>query len=298
MFNNINLEYPWVLLLLFLFIVCNKFCKAKAQTYYMPHLDIYNEVILKKSILKQILKWAGIVLAIIALSSPIKIKDIIYNKTNGIDIIISLDTSASMKQIGFNSQNLEQNRWEVVQDIVKDFILKRVNDNIGIVVFGSSVMTASPLTYDKKAQMSIIDSLDIGIVGKNTALIDSIATSINILSKRKTKSKIIIVLTDGVDTASTIPYQVVQKMAQKYKIKIYTIGIGDSNQPLLNKLAKNSNGKAFIANNKNMLNEIYQYINKLEKSKIKQNKIILKKYLFYYPLFVSFLCLLFFVSKK
>ena len=298
MFDNLTLEYPWVLIVLLVFIVCNIFCKAKSTTYYMPHLNIYNKASATNSSISLILKWLGISLAIIALSSPIKIQNITHTKTNGIDIILCLDTSGSMKQIGFNSQNLEQNRWEVVRDIVKDFISKRKTDNIGIVVFGSSVMTASPLTYDKKAQMNIIDSLDIGIVGKNTALIDSVATSINILSKRKTKSKIIIVLTDGVDTASTIPYQVVQKMAQKYKVKIYSIGIGESNRLLLNKIAKSSNGKAFIANNKDMLNKIYKHINKLEKSKIKQNKLILKEYYYFYPLFISFLCFVFLIFLR
>ena len=264
----------------------------------MPHLNIYNESSSVSSSLATTLKWFTIIFAIVALASPIKELEVVHQKNDGIDILLSLDTSGSMRQIGFNHERLDQNRWDVVSDIVKDFISQRKNDNIGLIVFGSSVMTASPLTFDKKAQIKIIDSLGIGIVGDKTALIDSIATSINILSKRESKSKIIIVLTDGEDTASTIPYNIVQKMAKKYGIKIYTIGIGKPNRMLLNEISKNSGGKSFIANSKDNLKEIYEHINKLEKSEIEQNRIVLKQYYFFFPLFLSFLSLVFFVFLK
>ncbi|VAY86277.1 BatA (Bacteroides aerotolerance operon) [hydrothermal vent metagenome] len=245
-----------------------------------------------------LLKWVTIVCTLIALSSPIKQSEIIHKKNDGIDIVLCLDTSGSMRQMGFNKQNYRQNRWDVVNGLVKDFIVKRKNDNIGLVVFGSSVMTASPLTYDKKAQIKILNNLKIGVVGENTALIDSIATGVNILSKRESKSRIIIALTDGEDTASVIPYKVVESMSKKHKIKIYTIGIGEPNQLLLSEISKKSGGKSFIANNKDHLEEIYKHINKLEKSDIEQNKIILKEYYFFYPLTLSFFSLLLFVFIK
>jgi Ca-activated chloride channel family protein len=245
-----------------------------------------------------VLKWFAIVLAIIALASPIKELNIINTKKDGIDMIISLDTSGSMRQVGFNPSDVTQNRWYVVQDIVNDFISKRLNDNIGLVVFGTSVMTASPLSYDKKAQNKIIKSLDIGIVGDKTALVNSIASSINILKNRETKSKIIIAITDGEDTASTIPLQVVIKMAKKYDIKIYTIAIGATNTYTLEQLSNSTNGKVFVAFTKDDLIEIYGTIDEMEKSKIQRHKIVLKEYYFFYPLLFSFLFLLLFVYIK
>ena len=301
MLNNLSLitfEYPYVLLLITLFIFCAKFCKAKVQSFYMPHLEIYSEASKTNSSLIFILKWFTIVFAIIALASPIKELNIINNKKEGLDIVLSLDTSGSMRQIGFNRADVDQNRWEVVQDIVQDFITKRLNDNIALVVFGSSVMTASPLSYDKNAQNRIMRSLDIGIVGEKTALINSIGTSINILKSRDTKSKIIIALTDGDDTASSIPLNVIIKMAKKYNIKIYTIAIGATNSYVLDQLATTSGGKSFVALSKDNLKDIYNMINKLEKSEIEQNKIVLKEYYFFYPLFISFLSLLIFVFLK
>ena len=296
--SNITFEYPYVFLTLFLFIICAKFCKAKVPSFYMPHLEIYAKAGAINTSTTTILKYTAIIFAIISLASPIKELNIVNNKKDGVDMIISLDTSGSMRQIGFNKDNRDQNRWQVVQSIVQDFITKRTNDNIGLVVFGSSVMTASPLSYDKKAQNKIIQSLDIGIVGDKTALINSIATSINILKQRDTKSKIIIALTDGEDTASTIPLSIVLKMAKKYNIKIYTIAIGATNSYVLNQLSTVSKGKSFVARSKDNLKEIYNIINNLEKSKIEQNKIVLKEYYFFYPLFISFLALLLFVFLK
>ncbi|MEA3498834.1 MAG: VWA domain-containing protein [Campylobacterota bacterium] len=293
-----SFEYPYILSLIILFIVCSIFCKSKTQSYYMPHLQIYNSSNRINSGVVTFLKWSAIVFAIIALASPFKELNIINTKKDGVDIVLSLDTSGSMKQIGFNKNNLEQNRWDVVQDIVKDFISQRLNDNIGLVVFGSSVMTASPLSYDKKAQTKIIETLRIAMVGEQTALINSIATSVNILKNRDTKSKIIILLTDGEDTASTIPLSVVLKMIKKYDIKIYTISIAATNNYVLNQLSNANNGKSFVALSKNDLKEIYKVINNLEKSKIKQNKIVLKEYYFFYPLMISFLSLLLFIFFK
>ncbi len=290
-----SFEYPYLLLLIVFFLLCSRFCQAKIASYYMPHLQIYAQSNSIQSRFIPILKWIAIIFSIIALASPYKELNIINSKKDGIDIILSLDTSGSMRQIGFNQNHLEQNRWDVVSDIVKDFISQRLNDNLGLVVFGTSVMTASPLSYDKNAQIKIIETLDIGVVGEKTALLNSIATSINILKTRETKSKVIIVLTDGDDTASNIPLNIILKMTKKYNIKIYTISIGVTNSHLLSQLSNINNGKSFVAMNKNDLQEIYQVINSLEKSKINQNKIILKEYYFFYPLMISFISLLLFI---
>jgi len=295
---TIKLEYPYLLLLIIIFLLCSKYCKSKSESYYMPHLEIFENVKGLESSIVSLLKWITIIFAIIALSSPIKELNVIKNKKDGVDMIVSLDTSGSMRERGFNPSNTDQNRWQVVQEIVNDFVSKRINDNIGIVVFGTSVMTASPLSYDKKAQSRIIESLKIGIVGDKTALINSIATSINILKQKETKTKIIIAITDGEDTASNIPLSVAVKLAKKYNIKIYTIAIGRANTYTLKQLSQNTGGKTFVAYTKNDLQDIYKTIDKLEKSKIDQNKIIVKEYFFFYPLILSFLSLLFFVYLK
>jgi len=296
--NNIDLEYPIFLLLVIPFILCEFLCKEKNASYYMPHLNIFAQSKKTSAIFSIFLKWLLIISTIIALSSPYEKLQTINIKKDGLDIVLNLDTSESMSQYGFNKDEPSQNRWQVVSLIVEEFIPKRVSDNIAIIVFGTSVMTASPLSFDKKAQTKIVKHLNIGVAGERTALIDSIAGSVNILKNSKAKSKIIIAITDGEDTASKIPLKVVSNLVQKYDIKIYAIGIGESNKHLLNKLATINEGKAFYANSKENLELIYEEINKLETSKIEQNKIIMKEYYYMYFLYISIFSLILYLYLK
>jgi Ca-activated chloride channel homolog len=297
MYNNFTFEYPYFLLLIVLFILCSIYCKAKTPTYLIPHLDIFKFANQKSMIYINILKYLVIIFSIIALASPIKINDTIILKNNGVNILLNLDASGSMKERDLD-ETYSKNRFEVVKEIVKDFMDKRVADNIGIVLFGDSVLIASPLSFDKDAQKQIIDYLDVEMAGQKTALIDSIAASINILKDKKAKSNIIILLSDGVDNASNIPLDVVIKLLNKYKIKAYTIGIGNFNNEVLYKIANESNAKSYKALSKEDLALIYDDINKLEKSQIDQNKIVLKDYLFFYPLFFAVLSLILLIYLK
>ena len=291
MFSNITFEYPYFLLLIILFVICSIYCKAKTPTYLIRHLNIFQFANQKSMFVINILKYIVIIFSIIALASPIKINDTIMLKNNGINILLNLDASGSMKEQDLDN-NYSKNRFEVVKEIVKEFMSKRVADNIGVVLFGDSVLIASPLSFDKEAQKQIIDYLDVEMAGQKTALIDSLAASINILKEQKAKSNIIILLSDGEDNASKIPLDVIIKLLNKYNIKAYTIGIGDFNQNILYKISKESNAKSYTAMSKEDLLMIYEDINKLEKSQIDQNKIILKDYLFFYPLFIAVLSLI------
>lgn len=297
MFNNISFEYPYFLLLILLFIICEFICKAKSPSYLIPHLHIFQQSNKKSILFTLVLKYIIIIFSIIALSSPIKINDSIILKNEGVNIILNLDTSFSMNEQDLD-ENYTKNRFEIVKEIVKDFITKRVNDNIGIVIFADSVLISSPLSFDKNSQKEMIDYLDIGMAGENTALIDSVASSVNILKNKEAKSNIIILLSDGEDNVSKIPLDVVIKLLNKYHIKIYSIGIGRFNTNILDLLAKESNGKSYFAYSRNDLIKIYEDINKLEKSQIEQNKIVLKDYLFFYPLFVAVLFLIIFIYLK
>ncbi|WP_072682710.1 VWA domain-containing protein [Arcobacter sp. LA11] len=301
MFNyllDIKFEYPIFFIIILAFIICSIFCKAKVPTYIIPHLNILEKNQHKSFILISILKYFTIIFAIIALASPYKQFHTQLIKKDGVDIVLSLDTSGSMKELGLNRENVREDRFKVVKDIVKEFLPKRVNDNVAIVVFGSSVMMATPLSFDKEAQKSIIDYLEVGIVGDKTAMIDSLATAINILKTSKAKSKIVILLSDGEDNSSTIPLDIIIKLLKKHSIKVYSVGIGESNKIMLNRISQETDGKAYIAHSKEDLNDIYKQIDSLEKSKIDNNKITLKEYLFFYPLFLAIISLILFIYLK
>lgn len=297
-FFDIKFEYPYLLLIIIAFIICSIYCKAKVQSYLIPHLNIFEKTKYRSNLLINILKFTTIVASVIALSSPYKQLNTQIIKNDGIDIVLSLDTSASMKKRDLNQENIDEDRFSVVKDIVKDFLPKRVNDNIAITVFGTSVMMASPLSFDKEAQKNIIDYLELGIVGDKTAMLDSLAMAVNILKSSKAKSKITILLSDGEDNASKIPLEVIIKLLKKHNIKVYCVGIGNSNKIMLNHISKQTNGKSYIANSKNDLKEIYKEIDNLEKSEIETNKITLKEYLFFYPLFLAVISLIFFIYLK
>jgi len=289
-------EYPYILLILFVFIFCEYFCKEKSASFYFPHINMLQK---SSSLMNlKIPKYLILVFALLALASPVKKLSSTFIKNDGIDIVLSLDTSYSMRQRGFNIDKPNENRWMVISSIVKDFIQKRINDNIALVVFGSSVMTASPLSYDKNAQMDILSYLDIGIVGRKTAMFDSLASSINILKKSKSKSKIIVLLSDGEDTASKIPLNIIIKLAKKHHIKIYTILISNYKMPALENISKESKGKSYLAKNSFSLEKIYEDINYLEKSSLNKNKVVLKEYYYFYPLFLSIFFLFFFLIIK
>ncbi|AXX91572.1 VWA domain-containing protein [Malaciobacter molluscorum LMG 25693] len=295
---NFSFEYSYIFLVLIIFFLCFKYCKAKESTIFMPHLFLLKKSSQKNSSLIEFLKYLAIIFAITALASPIKIKNTQYINSDGIDIVLSLDTSDSMKQRGFNKFNINENRFDVVKELVSDFITKRINDNIALVVFGNNALIASTLSFDKQAQKNILNYLNIGIVGPRTALFDSLVSSVKILKNSTAKSKVIIVLTDGEDTSSKIPYQLTLKLLKKYNIKVYTIGIDSENEYILDEIANQTNGKYFNANNKEDLIQIYSQIDNLEKSKIKQNKVILKEYYYFYPLFLSIIILILLIYLK
>lgn len=295
---SIKFEYPFFFLVILVFIICAIYCRAKIPTYIIPHLNIFEQNKHKSFVLLSVLKYLVIICITIALASPYKQLNTQIIKNDGIDIVLSLDTSGSMKELGLNKNNQNETRFKVVKDIVKDFLPKRVNDNVAIVVFGSSVMMATPLSFDKEAQKSIIDYLEVGIVGDKTAMIDSLASTINILKNSKAKSKIAILLSDGEDNSSSIPLEVIIKLLKKHSIKVYSVGIGQSNKIILNQISEQTNGKSYIAYSKEDLKDIYKEIDSLEKSKIDNNKITLKEYLFFYPLFLAIISLILFVYLR
>ena len=252
----------------------------------------------KRNSLLLILKWLGVVLAIIALASPVLTREYSNSKKHGRDIVLIIDSSESMIQEGFDEANLTKNKFTVVKEVASDFVAKRQNDRIGLVTFADIAFVASPLTFEKKFLQQIIGMQRLGVAGKRTAINDALVHSYAMLESSNVKSKVIILLTDGIDNASKIGEDEVKSLVSKSDVKLYTIGVGserDFDGAYLRRLAKAGKGKAFIAKNAKRLSKIYEEINTLEVSKIDDKKIVQNTYLFVYPLFFSFLSLLFFI---
>jgi len=297
--SQFSFEYPYVLALILLFLLCAKYCRERSRAIYFPHIE---RLLLrggaKKSSLLLWLKWIGIVGAVVALASPVLTKEYQNSHKEGRDIVLVIDASDSMRQRGFDPNDPIKNKFDVVKEVVNDFIDKRPNDRIGVVTFADVAFIASPLTFEKDFLKDIVAYQQLGIAGKRTAINDALVQTYGMLSKSKAKSKIAILLTDGQDNMSRVSFNDVKNIIAKSNVKLYAIGIGDPrayNGRYLQALAQAGKGKAYGAMNSKMLIEIYNDIDKLETSKLNDKKVVQHTYLYLYPLFISIMALLFFV---
>lgn len=237
-------------------------------------------------------------MALIALASPILTKEYSNSKKSGRDIVLVIDTSGSMQQGHFDEKNPMKNKFDVVKEVASDFVTRRENDRIGLVTFADVAFVSSPLTFEKEFLAKIITMQKLGIAGQKTAINDALVHSYAMLEHSQSKSKIVILLTDGIDNMSKVSVEDVTNLIAISDIKLYTIGIGDTRDydgRSLKAFAKAGEGEAFAASNSAMLHEIYSKIDALEETKIDDKKVVQHVYLFVYPLFLAILSLLLFI---
>ena len=303
MFNGVYFEFPQFALIVLLFIICAILCKMKIPSIYFPHTGQFLKQSVSASKLLFFLKWLGIIMMILAIMSPVKDEPYELEPKDGYEIALILDASESMKAQGFDKSNQTLSRFDVVKNIVSDFVAQRKNDNIGLVVFGQYSFIASPLTYDENILNKIVSQLYIGMAGKYTALNTSLAQGVNLLKMSKSKSKVAILLTDGYSTREIdkIPLNIALDMAKKEGIKVYPIGVGHAreyNERVLLQIAKETGGVAFGASSASELKEVYKKIDELEKSEIKSETFTYMKYYYMFPLFVSLLSLMLYIYLR
>ena len=296
--SHFSFEYPYLLGVILLFVLCAYGCKERSRAIFFPHVRTLMVKNAGKSSLLIWLKWVGVSAAVIALASPVLTKSYTNSKKEGRDIVLILDSSDSMRQRGFDATDRLRNKFDVSKEVIGNFIDKRANDRIGMVTFADIAFIASPMTFEKKFLSDITAMQEMGPAGKRTAINDAVVQAYGLLSKSKAKSKIVILLTDGIDNMSKVPFTELKNMVEKRDIKLYAIGVGhpsEYNAPYLQALAKAGKGMAFGASDAQTLSQIYEEIDKLEVTKIDDKKIVQHTYLFIYPLFVAILSLLLFV---
>ena len=303
MFDGIYFEFPKILFVIFIFIACETLCKMRLPSIYFPHAGQFMKSNITTSKFLFFLKWLGIVMLILALMSPVKDEPYELAPKHGHEIALILDASGSMDERGFDQRDPNKTRFDVVKKIVRDFIKKRKNDNIGLVVFGAYSFIASPLTYDEHILSRIVSQLQVGMAGKYTALYEALAQGVNLLKMSKAKSKVAILLTDGYSTPQIdkIPLNVAIDLAKKEGVKVYPIGVGgpgEYNRAVLLKIAKETGGVAFGASSADELKAVYAKIDALEKSDIKNESFTYKKYYYFYPLFLGLIALMLYIYLR
>ena len=288
---------PWVLLFIFI-IPLYIFLIRRRRTdsaFLFSSEELIKELkpTFRTRLSKILIFFRGIALALflIALARPQSVLEGTKTVSEGVDIVLALDTSTSMLAEDFRMGNVRVNRFDVVKDVVKGFIQKRKDDRIGMVAFAARAYTVCPLTTDYTWLNENLDRVKVGMIEDATAIGSAIASSVNRLRTSKTKSKVIILLTDGVNNAGTISPIVAAEAAKAFKIKVYAIGVGtkglvpypfrdqfgrtvyqnipiEIDEDVLKKIADITGAKFYLASNTETLRNIYDDINRLEKSNI------------------------------
>ena len=244
----------------------------KSWKYYLRH-----------SVL--VLQMLSLSLLIVALARPQSSNSWSNVTTKGIDIVIALDISSSMLAMDF-----QPNRIEAAKDVATQFISGRTNDRIGLVIFSGESFTQCPLTTDRATVINMFRGIESGMIEDGTAIGNGLATAVSRLKDSDATSKVVILLTDGENNRGEIAPVTAAELAKTFGIRVYTVGVGTMgmapypiqtpfgvqvrdmevkiDEATLQKIASTTDGKYFRATNNNKLAEIYQEIDKLEKSKI------------------------------
>ena len=284
-----NIEYFYLLIfpitILVWYFFKNKETFSHVKFSLIDKNTVSNTLRSKLRHLPFILKIFAAIFLIIALARPQSSINWQESTTKGIDIVLAMDISGSML-----AQDLKPNRLEASKNVALDFISKRINDRIGLVIFSGESFTQCPLTTDHNVLSNLFKDVQSGMIDDGTAIGMGLATSVNRLKESDAKSKVIILLTDGINNSGVIPPLTAAEIAADFGIRVYTIGVGTKglapypfqtafgiqyqdvevkiDEITLQDIATLTNGKYFRATNNNSLKEIYKDINELEKSKI------------------------------
>lgn len=239
-----------------------------------------------------LLECAAMLMMVYALARPQRVVRMAANDRYGIDIVVALDASGSMAAEDFRPRN----RFGVAKELIGDFISRRQDDRIGIVTFGVRAATRVPITFDRDVAQAILNKAEVGENGDGTAIGHAIATSVNRLRTSKARSRVIILVTDGVNNAGAIDPLTAASLAQHYGIRIYTIGVGsrgavpmpikrqnsftgeiettyqlvraDLDEESLSEIARRTGGAYFRATDARSMGDILHRIDQLEKSRL------------------------------
>jgi len=286
---------PWLFLFLAIIpLLIYRTLKNRPATLHYSSLDslksLHRKSVEMLAATPMILRCLAIALLVTALARPQEGRKSTEILSAGVDILLAIDTSGSMSAEDFEKNNQPVDRLTVVKGVVSEFIDSREFDRMGMVVFGNEAFTQCPLTLDHDILHSLLNKLEIGVAGNSTAIGSAIGISIKRLKGLESKSKVIILLTDGRNTAGDITPLRAAEIAQTYGIKIYTVGVGKHRAPFrvpapfgqqmlrkdisidedsLKKIAEQTGGRYFRATDSDSLKQIYAQIDSLEKSEVK-----------------------------
>ncbi len=308
--SNYEFHNPWLLLFLLLVpLIVVRYYRQKKQitrSIQFPHTEAFAGQKNWKNLLAKLMPWLffiGLTSMLIALARPQQVLQEEEVKAEGIDIMMVMDLSSSML-----AQDFAPDRLSASKKVATDFVEKRKYDRIGLAVFAGESYTQCPLTTDHQVLKGFLESLQCGLLEDGTAIGMGLASAVNRLKESPSKSKIVILLTDGVNNSGYIKPLTAAEIAKEVGVKVYTIGVGTrgtarapiSKRPngqfvygmtrvqideeLMNEISSSTGGQYFRAVNLSQLERIYDYIDELEKTEIEVN--VFKRYNEKYRIFL------------
>lgn len=256
-----------------------RFSGLEAFRFYRPTL---RQKLVHLPVILRCVAYSAVIIALARPQSSSRSQSV---TTEGIDIVLGLDISPSML-----AEDLRPNRIEAAKKVALEFIESRPDDRIGLVVFSGESFTQCPITSDHSVLKNLIGNLESGMLADGTAIGEGLATAVNRIRQSKAKSKVIILLTDGVNNVGAIAPQTAGEIAKTFGIRVYTIGVGSMgvapypfktpfgiqyqnmevqiDEPVLKSIAAETGGKYFRATSTARLREVYADIDKMEKTKV------------------------------
>ena len=287
----IHFEWPWLLTALPLPLLVRWLLPANTpleqSALKVPFLDDFSDA--KTPLISKHQQWPLLLatiawfLLVIACTRPQWLGEPIEQAVSGRDLMLAVDLSGSMEEQDFLINKNPVDRLTAIKWVASDFINRRIGDRIGLILFGTQAYLQTPLTFDRKTVLTLLNESAIGLAGENTAIGDAIGLAVKRLKNQPANSRVLILLTDGANTAGEVSPLKAAELAAANQLKIYTIGVGademivrsffgnrkvnpsrDLDENTLVQVAESTGGRYFRARNSEELNNIYMLLDKLE----------------------------------
>ncbi|TRW90293.1 vWA domain-containing protein [Candidatus Methylobacter oryzae] len=307
----IHFEWPWLLAALPLPLLIRWLAPAKMPVEQaalkVPFLDDFSDG--ETRAVSQTRQWPLLLAAIawmllvIACTRPQWLGDPIEQAVSGRDLMLAVDLSGSMEEQDFVINKRSVDRLTAAKRVAADFINRRVGDRVGLILFGTQAYLQTPLTFDRLTVMTLLNESAIGLAGDNTAIGDAIGLAVKRLKDEQTNSRVLVLMTDGANTAGEVSPLKAAELAAANHLKIYTIGIGademivrsffgsrkinpsaDLDEKTLIKIAESTGGQYYRARNTDELNNIYMRLDELEPVEKDKQYFRPRSELYYWPL--------------
>ena len=307
-----QLDYPWLFILLPLPLLGWRYLpayKEARQALRTPFFGAMSEALgiapqqsgvrqNRRQLALNLLIWG---LLLVALARPVWVEPPLQQTKPARDLLLAIDISQSMEAKDYLSKDSTSvDRLTAVKQVVQDFIDKRPDDRLGLILFGGGAFAQAPLTLDHGSLKILLDQSGIGMAGPNTAIGDAIGLGIKMLDNSEQPDKTLILLTDGNDNHSVIPPDQAAKLAAEKHIRIHAIGIGDPkttgenrvDSKTLQKIAHTTDGRSFMASDSSALAGVYQTLDEITPHEVQHLSFQPKRELFFWPLGLALLLLL------